>query len=85
MLRVLLMVFVLAGLSLAVRTWLLRQSVAGRVLVSLSLLSIAMYTYGYALYGACRGEVDFLRNPFACTRHDAPVFNPNAWRIGRAR
>jgi hypothetical protein len=67
------------------RAWLFRQDMQGRILGSLALISIAMYTYGFALYGACRGEVDFLHRPFACTRAAAIPYNPDAYRIGRAR
>ena len=67
------------------RAWLFRQDMHGRILGSLGLLSVAMYLYGFALYGACHGEVDFLHNPFACTRAAPVAFNPDAYRIGRAR
>jgi len=85
MVRLLIFVFVLAVLGVVVRIWLLRQSIAGRALTALGLLSIAMYTYGYALWGACHGEVNFLTSPFACTRAHLVAFNPGAYRIGRAR
>ncbi len=79
------MAAVLVALGVVARAWLLRQSIQGRAYTALVLLSIALYTYGTALYGACHGEVDFLRRPFACTRAHPVAFNPDAWRIGRAR
>jgi len=85
MIRLLIFVVILAALGIVVRTWLFRQDIAGRALTGLGLLSIAMYTYGYALWGACHGEVNFLANPFACTRAHPVAFNPDAYRIGRAR
>lgn len=67
------------------RAWLFRQDMHGRILGSLGLLSLAMWTYGYALYGACHGEVNFLRNPFACTRTEPVAYNPDAYRIAPRR
>ena len=67
------------------RAWLFRQDMHGRILGSLGLLSLAMWTYGYALYGACHGEVNFLRNPFACTRTEPVAYNPDAYRIAHRR
>jgi len=85
MLRLVLLVLVLGVMSVVVRTWLMRQDIAGRAIVSLGLLSIAIYTFGYALYGACHGEVDFVANPVACTRPHPIPFYPQAYRIGRQR
>ena len=85
MVRTLIFVFILATLSVVVRIWLMRQDLAGRALVSLGLLSIAMYTFAFALYGACHGEVNFLASPFACTRPHPVAINLDAYRIGRAR
>jgi len=85
MIRVLIFVAVLATLGVVVRGWLLRQGMEGRALFGLFLLGIAMCTYGYALYGACRGAVNFVTNPFACSRTDPIAFNPGAYRISRAR
>ncbi len=76
---------VLGIVGLFTKAWLLRQDIHGRAMVSLGLLSISMYIYGYALYGACHGEVNFLRNPFACTREHPIAYNPGAYRISRAR
>ena len=67
------------------RAWLFRQDMHGRILGSLGLLSVAMWTYGYALYGACHGEVNFLTHPFACTRSEPLAYNPQAYRIPPAR
>ena len=67
------------------RAWLFRQDMHGRILGSLALLSLAMWTYGYALYGACHGEVNFLRNPFACTRSEPLAYNPGAYRVAHWR
>ena len=67
------------------RAWLFRQGMQGRILGSLALLSLAMWTYGYALYGACHGEVNFLRNPFACTRSEPLAYNPGAYRVAHWR
>ncbi len=84
MIRLILLVLVLGVMSVVVRTWLTRQDLAGRVLVSLGLLSIALYTFGYALYGACHGEANVLATPVACARAHPVAYDPAAYRIGRA-
>ena len=81
----LLLPLVLGIAGLFYKAWLFRQDLRGRLMGSLGLLSISMYIYGYALYGACHGEVNFLTNPFACTRAHPVAFNPGAYRISRAR
>ena len=85
MMTPLLLPLVLGIAGLFYKAWLFRQDLRGRLMGSLGLLSIAMYTYGYALFGACHGEVNFLANPFACTREHPVVFNPGASKISRAR
>ncbi len=84
MTSVLLFAVILVALGMICQAWLLRQGLQARLLVSLGLLAIAMYTYAYALYGACHGEVNFLKSPFACTRAHPVAYNPQAWRVGRA-
>ncbi len=85
MIRVLVFVAVLATLGVVMRVWLPRQGMEGRALFGLFLLAIAIYTYGDALYGACQGEVDFVTNPFACSRADPVAYDPGAYRISRSR
>ena len=85
MMMPLLLPLVLGIAGLFYKAWLFRQDMHGRLMGSLGLLSISMYIYGYALYGACHGEVNFLKNPFACTREHPVAFNPGAYKISRAR
>ena len=85
MMSPLLFPFALAVAALFGKVWLFRQDQNTRIFASLALLSIAMYMYGFALYGACHGEVDFLRNPAACTRAAPALYNPGAWRVSRLR
>jgi peptidoglycan/LPS O-acetylase OafA/YrhL len=85
MTSVVIMVVVLAACGLFVRVWLPRQSLEGRLIFSLGLLSFALYLFAYAMYSACHGEVDFLRNPMACARDGAVAFNPRADEVPRGR
>jgi hypothetical protein len=80
MISVLLCVTILAVTGLVTKTWLLHQSTEGRITFSLCLLSISLYMYGFALYGACHGEVNFFANAFACTRAAPVLFNSPAGR-----